>query len=117
MTYLNNSARPEGRAHTQILSVMTLHDVALNAPLQAGGRRPITKLTTNRIKKTTNRIHAICVAAPARPVSPNIPAINPMIRKVIAQLNIVLSSFSARQFFVHTRSYILIRPSTPVMIK
>src|SRR5262249_10580905 len=50
------------------------------------------RVTTNRTKKTTNKIHAIWVAAPAIPLSPRTPAIIPMIRKVMLQLSI--SSFS-----------------------
>src|SRR5688500_3358025 len=61
-------------------------------PPQTPERRPITKLTTNKTRNTTNRIQAICVAAPAIPVSPRTPAINPIIRKVIAQLSMALSS-------------------------
>ena len=57
-----------------------------------GGRRPVMRLTTKRTRKTTNRIHAIWVAAPAMPLSPRIPAISPMTRKVMLQLSI--SSFS-----------------------
>jgi hypothetical protein len=63
-------------------------------PPQTPERRPITKLTTNKTRNTTNRIQAICVAAPAIPVSPRTPAINPIIRKVIAQLSMALSSFA-----------------------
>jgi hypothetical protein len=59
-----------------------------------GGRRPLMRVITKRIKKTTNRIHAIWVAAPAMPLSPRTPAISPMIRKVMLQLSI--SSFSLR---------------------
>ena len=50
------------------------------------------RVITKRIKKTTNRIHAIWVAAPAMPLSPRSPAISPMTRKVMLQLSI--SSFS-----------------------
>src|SRR6266496_6710806 len=50
------------------------------------------RVITKRTRKTTNRIHAIWVAAPAMPLSPRTPAISPMIRKVMLQLSI--SSFS-----------------------
>jgi len=52
----------------------------------------MTRVITKRTRKTTNRIHAIWVAAPAMPLSPRSPAIIPMIRKVMLQLSI--SSFS-----------------------
>jgi hypothetical protein len=51
------------------------------------------KKTTASTKPTTNSIQAIFVAAPAIPVKPNTAAMSPMIRKIIAQLNIVLSFF------------------------
>ena len=65
---------------------------SLPVTCHTGGRRPIMRLTTKRTRKTTNRIHAIWVAAPAMPLSPRTPAISPMIRKEILQLSI--SSFS-----------------------
>jgi hypothetical protein len=58
-------------------------------PTHTGGiRRPETKLIRNRIKKTTNNTHAICVAAPASPDSPRTPAINPTTKNVKDQLSI-----------------------------
>jgi hypothetical protein len=45
-------------------------------------------LITYKTRKTTNRIQAICVAAPAIPDSPNTPAMSPRIKKVSDQLNI-----------------------------
>ena len=41
---------------------------------------------------TTNKIHAIFVAVPARPEKPNTAAINAKIKNVIAQLNMTVSS-------------------------
>jgi hypothetical protein len=43
--------------------------------------------------KTTNKIHAICVAAPAIPVRPSKPAMSPTIKNVTAQLSIRTSFF------------------------
>ena len=56
--------------------------------------RPITRLTTNSTKKTTNNIQAICVAAPAIPLKPRTPAINPITKNVIDQLSITLTSLN-----------------------
>jgi hypothetical protein len=47
-------------------------------------RLPNTKLTTARIKPTTNKIHAICDDRPAIPVSPNTPAINATTKNINA---------------------------------
>ena len=52
----------------------------------------MTNPTTARIKKITNKIHAIWVAAPAIPLKPNTPAIKPMIKKVSAQLSMLKPS-------------------------
>jgi hypothetical protein len=49
--------------------------------------RPMMRLTRNSTKKTTNRIHAICVAVPAIPLKPRTPAINPITKNVIDQFN------------------------------
>ena len=51
------------------------------------GDFPVTKLTANTIKKITNKIQAILVAAPATPVNPTTPAIKAMIKNVMAQFN------------------------------
>jgi hypothetical protein len=53
----------------------------------------VRRLIKNTTKKTTNKIQAIELAVPARPVNPNTPAIKARIRKVIAQLNILIHSF------------------------
>jgi hypothetical protein len=53
----------------------------------------MTKLTKNKTKNTTNNVHAICVAAPATPVKPNTPAMSPITKKVIDQLNMLEPSF------------------------
>ena len=75
------------------------------------------RVITKRIKKTTNRIHAIWVAAPAMPLSPRTPAISPMIRKVMLQLSI--SSFSflrdrTAKFRLKTYSLLLPAPTDSV---
>jgi hypothetical protein len=49
----------------------------------------MTKLIKNSTRKTTNRTHAICVAAPATPVKPSTPAMSPITKNVIDQLSIV----------------------------
>ena len=58
----------------------------------------MTRVTKKRTKKITNRIQAIWVAAPAIPDKPKRPAINPMTRKVMLQLNINDFSFSQEWF-------------------
>jgi hypothetical protein len=75
------------------------------------------RVITKRIRKTTNRIHAIWVAAPAMPLSPRTPAISPMIRKVMLQLSI--SSFSflkdrTAKFRLKTYSLLLPAPMDSV---
>jgi hypothetical protein len=78
-----------------------------------GGRRPIMRLTTKRIRKTTNRIHAIWVAAPAMPLSPRTPAISPMTRKVILQLSISSFSFLRdRTAKFRLKTYLFFLPAT-----
>jgi hypothetical protein len=42
---------------------------------------------------TTNRIQAICVAAPAKPEKPRIAAMSPMTKNVMDQLNICVPPF------------------------
>ncbi len=44
--------------------------------------------TTKRIKKIMNKILAICVATPATPLNPKIPAMMAIIKKIAAQTNI-----------------------------
>ena len=51
----------------------------------------MTKLTAAKIKNTTNRTYAICVAVPAIPDSPSKPAMIATTRNVTAQLNIANS--------------------------
>jgi hypothetical protein len=59
----------------------------------AGGtRRPVTKLTRNKIRKTTNNTQAMCEAVPAIPVSPSTPATKAIMRNVNAQLSIIKHS-------------------------
>ena len=48
--------------------------------------------TRNKTRKTTNRICAIPIAAPARPVNPSSPAISATIKNVSVQFNIRLLS-------------------------
>jgi hypothetical protein len=48
----------------------------------------MTKLTAAKIKKTTNRTYAICVAVPAIPDNPSNPAIIATTKNVTAQLSI-----------------------------
>jgi hypothetical protein len=57
--------------------------------LYALGLRPTRKKTTAIINPTTNKIHAMFAAVPAIPVKPKTPAINAIIRNVIAHLNII----------------------------
>ena len=58
-----------------------------------GRPRPVNTLMSHMTKNTTNRIHAMFVAAPASPVRPSIAAINANTRKDRAQFNIIQSSF------------------------
>jgi hypothetical protein len=48
----------------------------------------MTKLTAAKIKKTTNRTYAICVAVPAIPDNPSNPAMIATTKNVTAQLSI-----------------------------
>src|SRR5262245_18983674 len=50
-----------------------------------GGRLPITKNTSARTKPTTNRIHAIWLAAPAIPTKPHNPATIATMKMITAQ--------------------------------
>lgn len=49
----------------------------------------MTKLTAAKIKNTTNKTYAICVAVPAMPDNPSNPAMIATTRNVTAQLSIV----------------------------
>jgi hypothetical protein len=53
------------------------------------------RVTTNRTKKTTNRIHAIWVAAPAMPLSPSSPAIKQKLLEERATYQRILESQGA----------------------
>ena len=55
-------------------------------------RRPMIKPTTKSTKNTTNRILAMLAAVPATTPKPNTPAIKAIIKKVNAQLNMVISN-------------------------
>src|SRR5204863_7009852 len=57
-----------------------------------GGRRtaPVSMLTKNRTKNTTNSTFAIQAASAARKPKPNTAAISATIRKVRAQFNMIL---------------------------
>lgn len=57
-----------------------------------GGRRPVIKKIMARISPTTNTIHAMFIAIPAIPVSPNTPAAIAIIKNVAAQLIILYFS-------------------------
>jgi hypothetical protein len=50
----------------------------------AGGRRPMSKKTTDRISPITNNTQAMFTAVPAIPVKPNNPAIMAIIKNVAA---------------------------------
>src|SRR5919108_5266718 len=55
--------------------------------------RPMNKLMRKSTMKMTNKAHAISVAIPATPVNPRTAAIRPIIKNVIDQLSMVVSSF------------------------
>ena len=78
----------------------------------------MTRPMMNKTRKTTKRIHAICVAAPAIPLSPKIPAISAITKNVIAQFNMNVSSFHPNSFGPRCyRAYMRTNPSIPVTIK
>ncbi len=54
--------------------------------------RPRIRLTKNSTIKTRNSTRAIQAAVPATTPKPRTPAINPMIKKISAQLSMLLSS-------------------------
>jgi hypothetical protein len=54
-------------------------------------------LAMKSMMKTTNKTHAISVAAPAIPVNPSTAAIRPIMRNVIDQLSMIVSSFLSAQ--------------------
>jgi hypothetical protein len=54
----------------------------------------MTKETTNNTRKTTKMIFAMPTAVPAMPPKPRIAAMSAMMRKVRAQDNTVIGSFS-----------------------
>ena len=66
----------------------------------------MTKLTAAKIKNTTNRTYAICVAVPAMPDNPSNPAMIATTKNVTAQLSITDSFRQDRSSFllpVHRR--------------
>ena len=79
----------------------------------------MTRPMMNKTRKTTKRIHAICVAAPAIPLSPKIPAISAITKNVIAQFNIGCILLSPYNSFGPrcSRAYMRTNPSIPVTIK
>lgn len=64
-----------------------------------GGRRPVMKKITAKIRPTTNKIQAIFTAVPAIPENPKTPAISAIIKNVTAQPIICVLLFNVNNVF------------------